>query len=371
MNFNIFKDRVKKAQNLMEREGIDALLVLNLENYLYFTGDFRKQPRLFLPQKGEPSVIIFDSEKKEVEENSWIRNILTYRAMHEMMLGIMQLITSLVKENPRIAIELGFSVPSFLLDRFKMANPNVEVVDAKPVTSTLRKIKDEDEISFIRQACSFADLGMEVAKNIIKEGIKELDVATEIEYQIKKKGAGGISFPTFVNSGYRSLWLHGGATNKKIQKGDLIILDLGPVYNGYCADICRTFALGKPKEDQRKLHSLYVRMQKEIFDFLKPGLKVMDVEETANQVISEGGFGDYYVRGTIHGIGLSFEETPFPTIFPEDVMEEIFANMVLSTGHSVLSVPEIGGVRVEDTVLVKENGNEYLTAFPNELLEVG
>jgi Xaa-Pro aminopeptidase len=167
------------------------------------------------------------------------------------------------------------------------------------------------------------------------------------------------------------LWLHGGATNKKILKGDLIILDLGPVYNDYCADICRTFVLGKPKEEQKKLHSLYVQMQKEIFNFLRPGLKVMDVEERAHQVIAEGGFGDFYVRGTIHGIGLSFEETPFPTIFPEDFMEEIFVNMVLSTGHSVLSVPEIGGVRVEDTVLIRENGNEYLTKSPKDLLEVG
>jgi Xaa-Pro aminopeptidase len=104
---------------------------------------------------------------------------------------------------------------------------------------------------------------------------------------------------------------------------------------------------------------------------IKPGIKVFELEEKAYQIANKAGFGEYYVRGLVHGVGLSFEELPFPTIFAEDVMEEITSRMTLAVGHSVLSVPHIGGARVEDTVLVKDEGIEALTKFPRGLKEIG
>ncbi len=367
---SVYQERVKKAQKKMVEQDIDVLLVLGMASYRYFTGDVRKQPRLLIPAEGDPILIIFGSEKDEVERSSWIKDILTYRATHEMMLSIIQFFNSLGKNKPRVGLEMIFSTPAFLLERFKMAVPQVEVVDAASVIAPLRKIKDLEEVRLIRKACSIADEGMKTAVNSIGEGAREIDVAIEAEYVMKKAGAEGIAFPIFVNSGYRSLWLHGFASEKKIERGDLVLVDVGPVYKGYCANLTRTVILGKPDEKQGELHSLYLSMQNQIFENMKPGVKIFELEDKNQELADKAGFGEYYVRGFVHGIGLAFEETPFPTIFPEDIMEPVSSKMTMSVGHSVLSVPGIGGVRVEDTTLVKEKDVELLTSYPRELQEL-
>ncbi|MDH4223800.1 MAG: Xaa-Pro peptidase family protein [candidate division Zixibacteria bacterium] len=367
----VYKERIRKAQEIMQKIGIDLLLILSPENFFYFTGDMRKPPRILIPKQGEPVLIVFASELEEVKKINWIHKVKTYRAIHEMMLGIIDYLNSLGIEHPRVGVEMEFATPAFLLDRFKMANPLAEIVDAKPVLGELRKRKEESEIECIKKACQIADSGMEVAFKMIREGIKENEIALEVEYQMRKAGAERVAFPIFVNSGYRSLWIHGTATEKKIERGDFIIIDLGPVYKGYCADICRTFVLGKATDKEKQLHSIYSQMQLAVMESIKPGVKLFELEEKAYEIANKAGFGEYYVRGFIHGLGLSFEELPFPTIFPEDMMEEICSAMTLAVGHSVLSVPHIGGARIEDTLLVKDEGIEMLTKFPRGLKEIG
>ncbi|MCJ7497638.1 MAG: Xaa-Pro peptidase family protein [candidate division Zixibacteria bacterium] len=366
----LYKERVRKAQELMQKIGLDVLLILSPENFFYFTGDLRKPPRILIPKQGEPTLMVFASELEEVKKSNWIHNIKTYRALHEMMLRIIEYLSSLGIEHPKVGVEMEFATPAFLLDRFKMANPQVEVLDAKPVLGELRKRKNKTEIECIRKACQIADSGMELAMKMIREGIKEMEIAFEVEFQMRKAGADRIAFPIFVNSGYRSLWIHGTATEKKIERGDFILIDLGPVYKGYCGDICRTFVLGKVTDKQKQLHSVYSQMQLAVMESIKPGVKLFELEEKAYQIANKAGFGEYYIRGFVHGLGLNFEELPFPTIFAEDIMEEVCSNMTLAVGHSVLSVPHIGGARVEDTVLVKEDGIEMLTKFPRGLKEL-
>lgn len=354
----------------MKREGIDGMMILGLESYCYFTGDIRKQPRLMVPAVGQPRVIVFESEADEVRKSTWIEEIITYRALHEMMAGVINFISSLGVENPKIGFEFEFSTPAFLIQRFEIANPNVEIVDAKPVISELRKIKEDVEVEAIKKASEIADLGMKIALETTKPGVTELEVATEIEYKMKKAGAERVAFPIFVNSGYRSLWLHGLATHKKIEEGDLVLIDIGPVYNGYCADLCRTFSVGKTSHNKKRLYEAYLALQKRVIDSIKPEVKIFELEQIAQEEAEKVGFGEFYVRGFLHGIGLGFEETPFPTIFPEDIMEPLLPKMTISVGHSVLSVPEIGGVRTEDTGIVTEDGFVAFTKFPKDLQEV-
>ncbi len=367
---NVFQERVTRAQHLMREQKIDALLILNLEDYYYFSGDLRKQPRMLIPREGEPLLIVFANEKEEAERSTGLKRINTYRAVHEMMVGIIEFFNSLGVDRPRVGVAMDFSTPAFLLERFKMANPQVEVVDSKPVISPLRKVKGDEEIARIRRACQIADLGIKTALEAIGEGVREVDVATEAEYAMRKNGAERVAFPTFVNSGRHSLSIHGMATAKKIERGDLIVIDLGPVYQGYCGDICRTAVLGRAEERQRRLHSLYLALHRQTIENLKPGIKIFELEEKNQELADKAGYGEYYVRGFVHGVGLAFEETPFPTIFPEDIMEQVLPQMTLAVGQSILSVPGIGGVRVEDTALVTERGVELLTQFPRELLEV-
>ncbi|WP_456478865.1 M24 family metallopeptidase [Geoglobus ahangari] len=368
---SVYRKRIRRAQEQMESAGIDAFLALSLENYRYFTGDVRKQPRMFIPANDEPFVIVFESEIEEAERKTGLE-AKGYRALHEMIGHVVSFLNSLDTETPTVAVEMEFSTPAFLLERFRMANPHVEVVDAKQIVAPLRKFKDRYELDFMRKAGKLADIAMEKALELLRPGVSEREIALEVEYHVRKKGAERLAFPMFVNSGERSLWLHGLATDRKIEDGDVVLIDVGPVYEGYCADIARTFVVGNATEEQRRVHRAYVEMQEKTIEAIegsKGEVSVLDLERRNAEFLKSVGFGDSYVRGFVHGIGLNFEETPFPTIFPEDLREIIEKDMTLSVGHSVLSVRGVGGFRVEDTIYVGEKV-ERLTTFTRELLEV-
>ena len=367
----VHRERIKRAQELMVESGIDAFLVLSLENYRYFTGDVRKQPRMLIPADGDPFVIVFESEVEEAERKTGLE-ARGYRALHEMIGHVVGFLNSLNTDTPTVAVEMEFSTPAFLLERFRMANPHVDVVDAKQIVAPLRKFKDSHELELMKKAAKLADLAMEKVEELIKPGVSEREIALEVEYYIRKRGAERLAFPMFVNSGERSLWLHGLSTEKTIENGDVVLVDIGPVYGGYCADIARTFVVGRASDEQKRLHRIYVEMQERVIEEIESGvgeISILEIERRNVEFLKEKGLGEFYVRGFVHGIGLNFEETPFPTIFPEDLREVVEEGMTLSIGHSVLSVRGVGGFRVEDTVHVGSRVGR-LTGFSRELVEV-
>ncbi len=367
---SVHRERYERVRELMQQHGIDAFLILTLEDYFYFTGDIRKQPRALIFRNGDPALLVFSGEVDEARKNTFIEDIRGYTNLHEMMVNIMGLLKDRGASEGKLAVQMEFGTPAFLLDRFKMANPGVKVVDSKPITAPLRSRKSPEEVEAIRLAASIAEKGMDAAINAVREGVTELDVAAEAEYAMRKAGAERIAFPVFVNSGKRSGWLHGMATRKKIQKGDLVLIDVGPVHMGYVADMARTVVVGEPTAEQRRMHETYVSAAERLLDTARPGMRLFELEQVVQSEFDRHGYGDRFVRGFTHGIGLAFEEFPFPTIFPEDVMAELKAGMTLVTGHSVLAVPGTGGVRVEDTFLLTENGAELITRYPKELRSV-
>ncbi|MFQ6085648.1 MAG: M24 family metallopeptidase [Candidatus Bathyarchaeia archaeon] len=365
---SVYKERIERLQELLSEREIDGVAIIDLENYFYFTGDTRKQPRLYVPKSGEPLLLVFRGEEEEARRESWIRDIRTYGSMHEMMTGVI----SWIQEHniKTIGFDFEFALPAFLLERFKLANPTLKVVDAKDAFMELRMIKSREEVDLMKRAAEIAAEGMEVAKGALKEGAVEFEVAGEVEYAMRGRGAERFAFPTFINSGYRSHWLHGLATRKGIEKGDLVLVDVGPVYMGYCANMTRMFVVGDPNDDQRKLIDLYIKARQAAVDAARPGTMLTELDNVAQRVITQAGFGEYYVRGIAHGVGLSFEEKPFPTIFPEDNVVELKQNMTISIGHPILSLPSIGGARVEDGFLITREGARRLVEYPEELMVV-
>jgi len=364
----IHQERIERLQQNMAAQDVDALLILSAADYVYFIGDLRRQPRAIIPRQGPPVLLAFAAEVEEVRRATGLADVRPYSAMHEMMVAIMAYLKGLGKERPKVAVEMEFATPAFLLERFKLANPRVQVVDSKPLVSPLRQIKGPEELARIRRAAELADLAIERARQVIAPGVTEAEVALEVEYAVRKAGADRLGFPMFVNSGYRSLWLHGMATDKRIEPGDLVIVDIGPVYQGYNADICRTFSVGEPSQEAGELYGLYRQMQAAALAAARPGVPLHQVEAQIEQALTASGYKDRYVRGFLHGVGLGFEEAPFPTIFPEDILAPLQAGMVLAAGHTTLAVPGIGGVRVEDTVHLTADGPVYLTQAPREAI---
>jgi Xaa-Pro aminopeptidase len=168
----------------------------------------------------------------------------------------------------------------------------------------LRKVKDEKEIKFMRRAAELASLGMKVAYETLEPGWKEKDVAAEIEYAMRKQGSDGTSFETSVASAASSAYPHGGCSDRKIREGDLVVVDLGAKYKFYCSDITRTLVAGKPSEKQMRLYQIVQEAYEKAFETIKPNVKGCDVDGAGRKTIEEAGYGEYFVHGHSHGVGL-------------------------------------------------------------------
>ena len=227
----------------------------------------------------------------------------------------------------------------------------------------LRKVKDEKEIKLMRKAAELASLGMKVAYETLEPGWKEKDVAAEIEYAMRKQGSDGTSFETSVASAASSAYPHGGCSDRKIREGDLVVVDLGAKYKFYCSDITRTLVAGKPSDKQMRLYQIVQKAYEKAFETIKPDAKGSDVDGAGRKTIEEAGYGEYFVHGLGHGVGLEVHEPPTLSISSKDI---------LAAGNVVTDEPGIyligyGGIRVEDTVLVTKTGAEKLTEAPYKL----
>lgn len=365
----IHKGRLQHAQELMRQNGIDAYLILTHDDYIYFFGEDRYQPRAVIPAAGIPIIITFRGEEDEITENLGAQDVRVFGTVGQQIREVVDLMRQLKGDKPALTlgVQMWFSTPAFLLNVFQKANPQVSVVDIAPVMDGLRMIKDNDEVALMRRAGEIAAIGMKVAAGVIRPGVTENEVAAEAEYAMRKAGGHGTATPVYVNSGIRSGWLHGTATDKRIQEGDLIVLDLVPRYQGYCANLCRTFVAGTPTARQRELFDVYKRAQAAGIKALRPGMRMRDIDNAAKAVFDAAGYGNLYVFGISHSIGLGFEESPAPTIHLTDSTMPVLEGMTLTAGHSVLSVPGIGGVRIEDTFQITADGPVALTVYPTEM----
>lgn len=231
---------------------------------------------------------------------------------------------------------------------------------ASQLIRDLRKVKDPQEISLIREACRIADIGMKTVQEVIRPGIKEKEVAAEAEYAMRKAGSDGVAFDTIVASGHCCAYPHGTFLEKNIVEGDLVVVDLGATWRFYHSDITRTFVAGKPSEKQAKMFETVRLAQQSAFKATAPNVWARDVDATARRVIAEAGFGDFFVHNLGHGVGLEVHEAPVLSPDSKDLLG--VANVV--TIEPGVYLPGYGGVRVEDTVLVKEDCAEKLTLTP-------
>ncbi|MBI3848453.1 MAG: aminopeptidase P family protein [Planctomycetes bacterium] len=358
--------RIARAQERMREKGVDAYLVLTHDDYVWFFGEDRYQPRAIIPKMGPPIIVAFRGEESEIRESLGASEVRVFATVGQQIKDVVDVMHGIIggHVSVTVGVQMGFGTPAFLLNLFQKANPKVKVVDIAPVMDELRAIKEASDVALVRRAGEIAAVGMAAAARALRPGVVENDVAAEAEYAMRKAGGHGTATPVFVNSGSRSCWLHGTATDKRIDAGDFVVIDLVPRHLGYCANLCRTFVAGEPTSSQRELQDVYRRAQAAAIEAMRPGARVRDVDAAAKAVFDGAGHGDRFVAGISHGIGLAFEEMPAPTIHPLDSGVEIREGMTMTAGHSVLAVPGFGGVRIEDTFHVTASKIVPLTNFP-------
>jgi Xaa-Pro dipeptidase len=363
---NRFEARRKKAQEIMAQQEVAALQVASRENYYYLTGDVRSVARLFLPQKGEPTIIVFDEEVEPAKEASGITDVRGWRTPTQLM----QHFFGLIKQYDVSEKKVGFCVhsnPGFIVYKFLKANPKMKIVENEEILMPMRYAKDAEEIEAIQRAATAADKGIVAAISAVKAGATEIDVATEAEYAMRHAGVMRYGSSTFVDSGPHSIYLHGGTTQRKIENGDSVVIDVHPVVDMYSGDCARTVVCGQASERQKELIATYETIQRDIIASIKPGWLVGQITKSFMEAFTAKGFGSQWIPGPVHGVGLEFEEWPHPSHYFNHLQLPIAENWTLAIGHSILPVKGVGGVKIEDTVQVTAEGGKPLTHAPTNL----
>lgn len=251
-----------------------------------------------------------------------------------------------------------------LFDTLKEKLPGIELVPTKEMIEEQRSVKDSREIDLIAKASQIADQGFDHVLKFIRPGVTEKDVALELEFQMRKLGASGLAFEMILVSGKRSSHQHGASSSKKIENGDFVTMDFGCLYEGYRCDMTRTVAVGHVTEKQRDVYGTVKKAQQHGMDSLKAGVKGKDASAGVRKIIEDAGYGDYSGFGLGHGVGLEIHEAPYI----RDSGEQVLVAGHVVTVEPGIYIPDWGGVRIEDTVVIEEEGCRALTRSPKDLI---
>lgn len=340
---------------------MDGYLVTDVNNVYYFT-EFLDIPGaalcLVVPVEGEAT--LFVSTLSETAANIEAKGCI----VKQVKTGE-KLVDKAVEEIKRLKFKyFGFdkvAVSTYL--KFLEELKDTKFEEKTGVCYDLRRVKDAEEVALIRKAARLTDIGVNAAVEAVKPGIREYEVAAEAEYAMRLKGSSGVAFETIVASGVRSAYPHGLCTDKIIREGEFVTIDLGAMYRGYRCDITRTIVVGKPSRKQQELFNLVLNAQKLGIKSIHAGIKGRDVDGIVREMMIKAGYGDYFIHGLGHGVGLEIHEPPSLSQASEDTLVE--GNVV--TVEPGVYLPKFGGVRIEDTVLVLKDRAERFTKAPKKM----
>ena len=369
---NVHPDRIARVQARMREEGLVAIVVMNHDDFRYLFGTDRSQPRALIPFEGPPELIAFSGEEPELRASLANGEVRVFGSVggqiHDIVARLREIVVAVGSprsgERPRVGMQMWFETPAFLVDLFRKVNPGVELVSSDPVMDPLRAIKDPDELDLMTEAQRIAGLGMDRARELLRPGVTAHEVATEALHAMMQAGAERTSTPLYVNFGIETCMLHGRQSPTPLGRGELVLIDLTPQVEGYCANLARTFVLGKPDDRQHELLATYRELIEEVRPAMRPGATVAELDARAAGVHARHGFAEFGVYGIGHGIGLRFEEPPASTIIPPHRNLPLQEGMTVTIGHPVLAIPGFGGVRFEDVYRVTPGGGEILWPYP-------
>lgn len=342
----------------LREQGLDAFIVAAPVNWAYLTGFTGSSGLLLLNQ--ERAVLLTDARYVEQAKEE-APGVEVRRSSREPVQDLARILRSWG------AREVGFEADHLTVKRFRAWErelPEVSWREGNGVVEALRAIKEEEELALIRQAIAIAEGALREVFPLLVEGRSESELALELEFSLRRRGAEAPAFTTIVASGPRGALPHGVASQRRLKRGDLITIDCGALYRGYASDLTRTFALGEVDARQKEIYELVRLAQQEGIRAIRPGRPAREVDAAARRVIEESGLGEYFGHGLGHGVGREVHEQP--VVGPSS--EEVLRPGMIITVEPGIYIPEWGGVRIEDMALVTENGCEVLTGFTRELL---
>lgn len=354
--------RLTRLRKNLAKSKAESLLVSNILNVQYLSGFTGSSASLLITQDKAP---IFITDFRYIIQAG--QEITGFEIIKQEK----PLSQTLAKILNRLGLkELGVEGGHLSYKEFKLLESRLKPVRLIPtfnLVENLRLKKDRREVAKIRKASSIAvSAGWQVISNL-EQGLRERDIAAELEYQLKKGGSRKTSFEIIVATGPRSALPHAQAKDRKLKEGDLVLIDWGANFDGYNCDMTRTVAIGKIDGELERVYRTVLRSQKKALSLLRPGVKNSTIDKRARAVIKRAGFGKQFDHSLGHGVGMAVHELPTISRFKRHEAE-LKTGMVI-TIEPAIYLPSSGGVRIEDTVLITRNGYENLTeGFPKELL---
>lgn len=349
--------RIENLRSLIQKENINGFFINYIPNIRYLSKFSGSSASLILTYQKNYFFTDFRYKDQSHAEVKDFNIIINYDNTTEL--------AKVIKEDglKRIGFESTHMTYSSL-ETMKTTFPGIEFVPLKEEVEKLTLRKLPDELENLKKAIQITDKVFLKLLEIIKPGITELDVAAEITYLHKKLGASEDSFHPIVASGWRGALPHGRAANKVIENGEMVTLDFGCCYNGFCSDMTRTISVGKPNDELIKIYNIVFEAQKRAVDAASTKLTSKQLDSVARDYIVGKGFGENFGHGLGHGLGIDVHEMPG---LNQRVELTLFENSVVTIEPGIY-IDKLGGVRIEDDIILKNDGCEVMNTSPKELI---
>lgn len=355
----MLKKRAKKVFSLTGKE-LDAIFITSPETVRYLTGFSGTEGSLLL-LKDQGFFLSDGRYTAQAGEQVKDFKVIIFKEKWK----------TLAKLISRFKIKsIGYESKNLCLDLFNSMKKEAGTVKFDPLAEkldSLRAIKETTEIRALKKAAAIAAESLEEVIPMIRPGVKEIEIASELEYRMRKKGGERIAFQTIVASGWRSALPHGNATEKIIKKGEFVTIDYGVMYEGYISDETCTFVVGKPTSKQKKIYDAVKKAHDLAIRKITVNRPLKNIDAAARNHIEKAGYGKYFTHSTGHGLGLCVHEYPVVSLHSKVTVKP---GMVFTVEPGIY-VPKWGGVRIEDTILVRKQGVEFITKTNKTLRSVG
>jgi len=351
--------RREKLRRLMRKTEVEALLVTNRSNVTYLTGFTGEDSYLLVTRDKE--LLITDSRFATQLAEECPGLDLEVRTQKLQMIDALHRVIKGVKPK-RLGVEAA-SMTVALKESLEKKLARVEFISTNGLVEQLREIKDRDEIAAIRRAVLHAERAFKVIRASLRLEQTELQVATELEYQIRGFGGAGCGFPSIVAVGPRAALPHAPPGQQLIGDSNFVLIDWGARSPLYTSDLTRVLVTGKISPKLERIYGVVLKAQLAAIAAIRPGVRACDVDDAARSVIDKAGYGRQFGHGTGHGIGLDIHETPRLSTLLERPLK---AGMVITVEPGIY-LPGWGGVRIEDDVLVTRDGHEVLSSLEKQL----
>ena len=352
-------NNIARIRKKLEEKQLDAILLFGEKNQRFATGFPITDGAVLITEK--TALLITDSRYVEAAEKA-VDDVIEVRC-HDNAHPLRERICEALKEGAVASLGMEESLSHKMWEEYRMA-ADCECLPAQEILTELRASKTEEEIEYMICAQRISEKALEEVLHIIRPGMTEREVMAELVYHMLKNGSEGNSFDPIVVTGKNTSMPHGIPGDTIIQKGDFVTMDFGSLYHGYCSDMTRTVAVGSATEEMKNIYEIVLQAQLAGIAVARAGIPGKEIDAAARKVIKDAGYGEYFGHGFGHSLGLDIHE--MPVAGPRG--EALMAVNDLCSAEPGIYIPGKYGVRIEDVMILREDGAEVITKAPKKEL---